>query len=276
MKKNLKTIILGLSCLLLFVVTVYYFTMVRELNALRGKYPVFNAQLNKYELVEDKPSSWIDIKSFPNVAKWAIVVSEDWAFYEHEGIDKNQIKKALESSLEEGHLTRGASTITQQVVKNLILTPEKTITRKIKEILLALELEKRFTKEEILEFYINLIELGDGVYGVEQASQKYFQKSAKTINGKEGAFLAMLLPSPIKYSQSFEKEGLTTFANEQVNNILIKLRQAKIINESERSKLSDYPLSFEVMNFIDEDDIDVLKESYKTSEDLDLDLINTP
>jgi monofunctional biosynthetic peptidoglycan transglycosylase len=193
-------------------------------------------------------------------------VSEDWAFYDHEGIDVNQIQVVVEESLEEGEFVRGASTITQQVVKNVFLSNERTLIRKFKEVILASSLEKEFSKDEILEFYFNLVELGDGIYGIKAASELYFQKHPKDLNGKEGAFLAMLLPSPKKYAQSFRQEGLTAFASEQIDNILIKLRQAKIINEDKRLELKSLPLSFEVINFIDEDLLSVENESYEAEE----------
>jgi monofunctional biosynthetic peptidoglycan transglycosylase len=266
MKKKILLSIAILGTLLLISGNVYYLNYIGQVEKLKTSYPVFDQIKKHYILVNKKPKNWIDVEKVPKIAKWALIVSEDWAFYDHSGIDEKQIIIAFKESIKKRRLVRGASTITQQVIKNSLLSNEKTINRKIKEILLAIELERVLSKDEILEIYINLVELGDNVYGIQAASQKYFQKNAYELNGKEGAFLAMLLPSPIKYAQSFHKEGLTPFAQEQVDNILIKLRQAKIITEEKRLELESYPLSFEVMTFVDIKLMNIENEVYESSD----------
>ena len=109
---------------------------------------VFNKKLNHYELVSKKPKHWLGIKEVSKHARYAIMISEDWAFYEHEGFDLNQIKIVIRDSLKERKLVRGASTITQQVVKNALLSNERSLTRKLKEFLLAREIENVLTKDE--------------------------------------------------------------------------------------------------------------------------------
>lgn len=207
-----------------------------KLVALSGYYPIYDKDKAKYVLSPVRPSSWVKLDKISYVARWAIIVSEDWAFYEHKGIDFRQLKIAIEESIEEGELTRGASTITQQVIKNLVLSPKREISRKLKEVILAYQLEKNLSKDQILEIYLNFVELGGGIYGIKNASFYYFNKHPKDLTAKEGAFLAMLLPSPKKYSQSFYDKELTSFAKEQIQSILIKLRQAKVINETERKE----------------------------------------
>jgi monofunctional biosynthetic peptidoglycan transglycosylase len=241
-----------------------YFLFLNQVTKLKDHYPVFNKKLNHYELVAKKPKHWLGLKKVSKHARYAIMVSEDWAFYEHEGFDLNQIKIVLRDSLKERKLVRGASTITQQVVKNALLSNERSLTRKLKEFLLAREIEKVLTKDEILEIYLNLIELGDGVYGIHAGSYHYFKKHPSKLSAKEGAFLAMLLPSPKKYAQSFKNKILTKFATEQVANILVKLRQAKIITEKERLQLSYKKLNFEKVNAKDLLNIKPIgKKSYK-------------
>jgi monofunctional biosynthetic peptidoglycan transglycosylase len=264
-KKKLITIVI-LSTLAAVSSNIYYLNLTSQVDKLKSLYPVFDNESMRYILVNKRPKHWVSIKEIPKIAKWALIVSEDWAFYDHNGIDEKQIMIAFKESLNQMRLVRGASTITQQVIKNSLLSNEKKITRKIKEILLAKQLERVMTKDKILELYLNLIELGDGIYGIQKASQKYFQKNASQINGKEAAFLAMLLPSPVKYAQSFHNEGLTTFAQEQVNNILVKLRQAKIITEAKRLELVSLPLSFEVLKFVDVKLMNVENESYNSSD----------
>jgi len=235
MKRLILSGLAGIAILSVIAWASYaWFINSSKVDLLITHYPVFDTAKGEYVLSPVKPSSWVKLNRISYEARWAIIVSEDWAFFDHEGIDLNQLKIAIKDSIQEGELTRGASTITQQVVKNVLLSNKREISRKIKEILLAREVERRLSKEKILEIYLNLIELGKNIYGVKEASFFYFNKHPRKLNAREGAFLAMLLPSPVKYSTSFYEKELTPFASEQVENILIKLRQAKIITEKER------------------------------------------
>lgn len=235
MRKNL---LLGFLVSCLFVIffsvsaLVLYFRT--DVEKLIGYYPYYDKVVNEYKLTDKIPNNWVLIQEVNYFARWAIIVSEDWAFYEHQGIDVNQLKIVLEESLKRKKLIRGASTITQQVVKNVILSPEKTIWRKFRELILAYKIEKLLTKDKILEIYLNLVELGDGIYGIKEASEHYFKKHPSDLTAREGAFLAMLLPSPKKYSESYRHKKLTPFAQEQIKEILTKLRQAKIYSEEDR------------------------------------------
>lgn len=235
-----KLILSGISILgflsASFWLYIYSILSNPKVEALTGEYPFFDTKEKKYLLSPVKPSHWVRLDQISYNARWAVIVSEDWAFYEHEGIDTRQLKIAIEDSIKKGSLTRGASTITQQVIKNVVLSPKRELSRKFKEILLAYQLEKVLGKDKILEIYLNLVELGRGIYGIKEASYYYFNKHPKNLTAREGAFLAMLLPSPKKYAQSFYDKKLTEFATEQINSILVKLRQAKIIKESERKK----------------------------------------
>lgn len=222
-----------------------YFPLTNKAKLLKDHYPVFNKKLNRYELVNKKPAHWVSVKNISKELKFAIIISEDWAFFEHEGIDANQLKIVIQESFMSGKLSRGASTITQQVVKNSFLTNEKSILRKLKEILIAKKLEQVLTKDQILEHYLNLIELGKGIYGVQKGSQFYFKKKPHEINAKEGAFMAMLLPSPKKYSQSFDKKELTDFASKQINSILKKMKIAKVLDAKKLKYYKNLKLSFE-------------------------------
>lgn len=212
---------------------------------LKSSYPVYNDSSQSYELLHIKPKHWILNSEISKVGKWAIIVSEDWAFYDHSGLDLNQLEIVLRESIKEGRLVRGASTITQQVIKNSLLSNEKTIYRKVSEAYMSFVLEKIMTKEQILEIYLNIIHLGEDLYGIKNAAKFYFGKSAKNLNAREGAFLAMLLPSPVKYSISFKNKELTEFALNQIDEILIKLRQAKVISDAQRLKVLTTPLKFE-------------------------------
>ncbi len=196
-------------------------------------------------LTKSRPPGWRTLGSISAPAIGAVIVSEDWAFYSHRGYDANQIREVIEQSMGEGRLVRGASTITQQVAKNVFLSRDKTLWRKFRELILAMRLEKELGKKKILEIYLNIAEWGPGIFGIQQAAQYYFQKSAGELTAKEGAFLAVLLPSPIRYGQSFRKKQLTPYAASTIRSILRKMVQAGFLSEEERELAQRTALSFE-------------------------------
>ncbi|MGL5512745.1 MAG: transglycosylase domain-containing protein, partial [Sporomusa sp.] len=130
----------------------------------------------------------------------AIIANEDTRFYKHYGVDPIGIIRAVIVNIRSGQLVEGGSTITQQLAKNMFLTQERTLTRKIKEVILALIIEHRFSKQEIMQAYLNQIYFGEGAYGVEAAAQLYFGKHAKGLSLSESALLAGLPRGPNIYS----------------------------------------------------------------------------
>ena len=143
----------------------------------------------------------IKLNEIPEYVKWATIVAEDKEFYSHHGINfKGIIRAFLINILRGGKIVQGGSSISQQFIKNALLTPKKTYTRKLKEAILTWQLEKRFTKDEILEMYFNEIPYGGTAYGIEAAAQKYFNKSAKELTLAEAATLAALPQAPSYYS----------------------------------------------------------------------------
>ena len=118
-------------------------------------------------------------------------------------------------------------------MKNLYLSKDKTFGRKAQELVMALMVEKYSDKQKILETYLNIIEYGKGLYGIDKATRYYFNKAPISINAREAAFIAMLLPSPIKYSRSFQKKSLSPFAKRMIDSILLKMRQSGDISEDE-------------------------------------------
>ncbi|MFZ9520225.1 MAG: penicillin-binding protein 1A, partial [Silvanigrellaceae bacterium] len=158
------------------------------------------------ELFEEKryPVELADIS--PLLVK-CFLASEDARFYDHSGIDPQGLLRAAASHFLKSGTKQGGSTITQQLVKNVLLTRERTIERKVKDILLALKIEKAFSKDEILEMYLNTIFLGNNSYGVEAASRNYFRKSSRKLKLSEAALIAGLAPAPSAYAptESFEK-----------------------------------------------------------------------
>jgi penicillin-binding protein 1A len=142
----------------------------------------------------------IPFADIPSHAKLAFLAAEDAQFYEHQGLNYFGMLRALFANLRAGHTRQGASTITQQVVKNVLLDSERTYQRKIKETILARRLEKELSKDEIFSLYLNYIYLGHGRYGIEEAARYYFGKKAKDLDVAESALLAGLVASPEKYS----------------------------------------------------------------------------
>ncbi|MDY0164374.1 PBP1A family penicillin-binding protein [Desulfobotulus sp.] len=142
----------------------------------------------------------IRASEIPDLLKKALIATEDRSFYSHHGVDPKGILRAIVKNLRTGSYAEGASTLTQQLAKTLFLTPEKNISRKIREAFLSLQIERRYTKEEILTLYLNQIYLGSGAYGVEAASLRYFGKSARDLSLTEAALIAGLPKAPSRYS----------------------------------------------------------------------------
>ena len=236
-----------------------------RLKDLKTEYPhvIYHGPKDPFEIVIKKnpPTGWVPLTSVSKEAQMAILISEDWAFYSHPGYDERQIKEAIEESVETGKLKRGASTITQQVVKNVYLTQQKSFLRKIKEIWLATKVEKVLGKKRILEVYLNIAEWGEGIFGIGPASQYYFQKTPAELNAKEGAFLAMLLPSPKKYGISFRKKELTLYARKTVHTILNKLVSAKVLTLEQRDEEWKKPFSFESPDKVNVTDVGISDET---------------
>jgi monofunctional biosynthetic peptidoglycan transglycosylase len=163
----------------------------------------------------------------------AVIMSEDASFYSHQGIDLVEMKESFKKDMKEHRFARGASTITQQMVKNVFLSKDKSLWRKAQEIYLALEVEKVFNKQQILTFYLNVVEFGDGIYGVKAACSHYFNRMPSEISPEQAAFLAFLLPNPKKYSQSFKKRELTPFASKTVKTILNRMQKSHRLSEAD-------------------------------------------
>ena len=163
-------------------------TMTVQVKDWQGKYHDF--------LLGPKNRYWTPGGIIPAEMKWSVVLAEDSNFYRHEGVDVKAIKNAIKYDLEKKSFARGASTLTQQLAKNLYLSREKTVTRKLKEVYLALRMEQELTKGRIMELYLNIVELGPSVYGIGHASRYYFGKSAAGLTPREASFLAAMLPGP--------------------------------------------------------------------------------
>jgi len=168
------------------------------LNYLR---PYRTAFMREYDGENKLRYKWTDLKNISVYLRQAVVLAEDDKFYSHSGFDWEAIKKAAEYDLKKKRLARGASTITQQLAKNLYLSSTKNPLRKIKEFFIALKLERELPKDRILEIYLNVVEWGDGIYGAEAAARHYFGGNAVNLGKHEAAFLAAILPKPRFYDK---------------------------------------------------------------------------
>ena len=222
-----------------FIIFYIYFEKYNKITAeLKYKYPVYDdsdVKKNNFYLTHEKPKNWIEIGLISEYTLDAVVVSEDWAFYSHKGFDLFQISLIFKEFFEKGKFSRGASTITQQLAKNIYLSPERTLMRKLKEFIIALSLENNLNKDRILEIYFNIVSWGLDIRGIKAASNHYFFKDPYQINLLESTFLAMLLPSPVRYSELFKKDDkeVIEFAMKTMHQILGKLLFAKKITEEE-------------------------------------------
>ena len=142
----------------------------------------------------------VEVRDLPPVLPQAVISIEDRRFYDHFGVDMRGLARAMVANLQAGRIVQGGSTITQQLAKNLFLTPERTIKRKVQELLLAFWLERKFTKDQILSLYLNRVYLGAGTFGVDAAARRYFGKGAEAVNLYEAAILAGLLKAPTRFS----------------------------------------------------------------------------
>lgn len=207
----------------LFAFVLDAFIRVPDFNEMRSKIVVPIKLADKSWVdweMGPKTSGWVGTKQISNSMFMAVIASEDTSFFSHQGVDYHELRESIKKDWEEKRWARGGSTLTQQVVKNVYLSRQKSLWRKFKELVLARAIEKVLSKTEILTFYLNMAEWGPSIYGIKEAASYYFGISPSEITPKQAAFLAMLLPSPIKYHSYFVKKELTLFSKRRVGKIL--------------------------------------------------------
>lgn len=179
----------------------------------------------------------IDAKDLPPHVVNAVLAIEDRRFYDHFGMDIVGIGRAFFVNIAKGGFVQGGSTLTQQLAKNLFLTRERTIKRKVQELMLSFQLERELTKDEILSAYLNRVYLGSGAYGIDAAAKVYFNKSAEELNIREAATIAGLLKAPSRYSPSNNPE----LAAQRTKTVLQAMVDAGYVSEAEISKYKNLP-----------------------------------
>ncbi len=172
---------------------------------------------------------WVPITALPDIVVHAVVIAEDDTFFEHEGVNYKAVWEALRQDVKKKRFARGGSTITQQMIKNVLLSKEKTIARKIREFVLARKAEEILSKRRILEIYLNEVEWGENIYGIEASARYYFDKHASELTRGEAALLAGMLPNP-RYYNPFKRMDKARHRQEQV---LFNMHQAKILTDEE-------------------------------------------
>ncbi|MCG6534171.1 MAG: transglycosylase domain-containing protein, partial [Syntrophales bacterium LBB04] len=182
----------------------------------------------------------VSLSELPPHLIQAFVASEDGRFFKHRGLDFFGITRALWKNIWAGEIVQGGSTITQQVTKSLLLTPEKSLSRKIKEAVLAYRLDQNLSKHDILYIYLNQIYLGHGAYGVEAAAQTYFGKKAKDLTLTESALLAGLPQAPSRYSPLLHPQK----AKERQRYVLKRMAEEEFISETEAQAAAETPVFF--------------------------------
>lgn len=175
-------------------------------------------------------NNWVPLSRISPYVVKAVIIAEDDKFWSHEGFDFEAMQKALEKDIKKKKFQAGGSTISQQLAKNLYLSPSKNPLRKIKEAIITWRLEQQLSKRRIIELYLNIAEMGDGVFGVEAAAQIHYGKHASGLSAREAATLASILPNPRRYKPN----GNSRYVNNQSERIYrIMLRRGIVIPEYE-------------------------------------------
>ncbi len=207
-KKPILYGILGLILILILIPPLTYLYFIRDLSSKANIINHKNAGVilvdrnDKpfFTLYEGRTKTTASLSSLPKYISQAVISVEDKRFYQEPGFSIQGIGRALVNDVKENELSQGGSTITQQLVKNTLLTQEKSFLRKYQEIFLALEVERRFSKDDILEMYLNTVYFGEGAYGISDAAKTYFGKDPSKLTIGESALLAAILPAPSAYS----------------------------------------------------------------------------
>jgi len=179
-----------------------------------------------------------DLEALPDYVPAAFIAIEDRRFYHHPGFDPVGMTRAVAANMRAGRVVQGGSTLTQQLAKNLFLSPDQNMRRKVQELMLAVWLEMKFSKQEILALYLNRVYFGAGAYGIEAASQRYFDKSARQLTVGEAALLAGLLKAPSRYSPVSESERAATRATVVLNEMV----DAGVITPEQRAEAVTEPV----------------------------------
>ena len=232
---GMRLVRIGLACFILFLLTLVYMVAqlpdIRALDTIKKQQGITIESADGHVIANygDVYGAYMPYDQIPKSLVLAVIATEDRRFFEHHGIDFFGIARAMVTNIAHGHMVQGGSTVTQQVAKNVFLTPDRTLKRKLQEVLLAFWLESRFSKKEIMAIYLNRVYLGGGAFGVDAASHRYFNKSAHDLNLYESALLAGLLKAPSRYSPAANTER----SKSRVHQVLLNMVDAGYLKEKD-------------------------------------------
>jgi len=220
---------------LFLAIFLWIYSTLPDVSYLKNENPVTTALIEQRRAEAkrigknfNKKQTWVRFQTIPDLLKKSIRISEDAGFFYHEGVDYHELQESIKDNLEEFKFARGGSTISQQLAKNLYLSTDKSILRKIKEYFITNQLENELSKNRIFHIYLNVIEFGPGIFGVEAAAKYYFKKSVSRLNLEEIVRLTAIIPQPLK----IKANGKSKWLNWRCKWILRKLLLYKYINKS--------------------------------------------
>lgn len=262
LKLRKRFIILGIFLFIFSIIFSFYFFIIRTLpspSELTQKVPQVSTKIYDrngeilYKIYKDQNRTLVPLSQIPIHVRLATLAAEDAEFYNHPGFSIKGIIRAILEDLETGSL-QGGSTITQQLVKNVLLTPEKTFIRKIKEIILSVEVETTYTKDQILEMYLNQVSFGGTSYGIQEASQEFFGKDVEDLTLAEAAFLAGLPKSPTTYSPYGSTPELGLVRQREILYLMVVnkfiTQEQETLTESEKLAFSPNSTAIKAPHFV--------------------------
>ncbi|WP_026021726.1 transglycosylase domain-containing protein [Bacillus timonensis] len=246
-EKHLTKILLLIMLVFILVSMLFFAFMASQANVqslkdgLRQSTVIYDKDGEVASNILTNRTEGVLVEDLPDHVKNAVIAIEDERFYSHNGFDIKGIMRAFFNNLFARRITGGGSTITQQLTKNALLSPEQTYKRKIEELFLALEIEKHYSKDEILQMYLNQVFFGNGSWGISQASKKYFNKDIENVSISEAAMLAGLLQAPSALDPFRNYDG----AIKRRNTVLLKMHELKMISDNEYAQAKDEEIKLE-------------------------------
>lgn len=211
-------------------------TFTHRVEVERGPTPVIR--------VGPESGRFVPVAELPNHVVRAVTMSEDAGFFGHQGFDFEELKNAFAAGAEQGRVVRGGSTISQQLAKNLYLSREKTLARKVREAILTIGLEATVPKSRLLEIYLNIAEWGPGLHGIGPAARHYFGTDARALTPKQAAFLASIIPNPVRYHAMYARGALWDSWEQKVAELLLRMSEVGVLSEEELLAALAEPLVF--------------------------------
>jgi hypothetical protein len=218
-------------------------TGILDFEAVRGTFThrlqEADGTIREFQVGPDAPH-WVPLSEISKYMPKAITTTEDGSFFRHNGFSGYAIRQSIITNLKKGGFYRGASTVSQQLVKNLFLSRAKTISRKLQEMFITWRLEKILDKTRLMELYLNVIELGPGIYGIKHAARHYFDKHPRDLSLLESVFIASLIPSPNRYYKQFARGEVTPGWRRYLRTLIGVMRQRDKITQLEYAAAAPY------------------------------------